>query len=76
MVSDTMITDLITPFTKVSGTLAKPMLRVDAGRTGKAAAILGLGIIAKKTKERWFSEKDPCGKEVLKADEEMKALQQ
>jgi hypothetical protein len=49
MVSDTMITDLITPFTKVSGTLAKPMLRVDAGRTGK---------------------------EVLKADEEMKALQQ
>ena len=70
------VTDLITPFTKVSGTMAKPALTVDAARSGKAAATLGLGILAKKTKERWFSDKDPCGKEVLKADEEMKALQQ
>jgi hypothetical protein len=70
------VTDLITPFTKLSGTLAKPKLTVDAGATGKAAATLGLGIIAKKTKDRWFSAKDPCGKEVLKADEEMKTQQQ
>jgi hypothetical protein len=69
------VSDLITPFTKVSGTLGKPMLTVDAARSGKAAATLGLSIIAKKTKDRWFSDKDPCGKEVLKADEEMKTQQ-
>jgi len=68
-------TDLITPFTKVSGTMANPKLTLDAGRSGQAAATLGLSIIAKKTKERWFPDKDPCGKEVLKADAEMRALQ-
>ena len=70
------VTDLITPFTKVSGTLSNPTLVVDAERAGTAVATLGLSIIAKKTRDRWFSDEDPCAKEVLKADEEMKIQQQ
>jgi hypothetical protein len=69
------VSDFITPFTKVSGTMANPTLTLDAERGSTAVATLGLSIIAKKTRERWFSAKDPCGKEVLKADEEMKTQQ-
>jgi hypothetical protein len=68
--------DFITPFTKVSGTMANPVLAFDTEeaikRGGVTAATLGLSWITKKVKNRYFSSKDPCGDEVAAADEEMR----
>jgi hypothetical protein len=72
------VADFITPYTKISGTLAKPSLAFDTEeavkRGAQTAATLGTSWIAKKVKNRFFSSKDPCGKEVLKADEEMRNI--
>ena len=72
------VADFITPYTKISGTMAKPSLVFDTEeavkRGAQTAATLGTSWIAKKVKNRFFSPNDPCGKEVLKADEEMRQL--
>ncbi len=68
------VADFITPFTKISGTMAKPRLTFDAERGGATTATLGLSWMAKKFKNRYFGPKDPCGKSVAEADEEMRQL--
>jgi hypothetical protein len=59
-------TDLVNPFIKVGGTLAKPSLELDPARSvvggGLAVATAGLSILAKSLAERFLSTKDPCGK--------------
>ncbi|MGI9341857.1 MAG: AsmA family protein [Gammaproteobacteria bacterium] len=69
--------DFVTPYTKIGGTMASPKLAFDTeeavARGAQTAATLGTSWIAKKVKSRFFSPKDPCGLEVAKADEEMKA---
>jgi len=71
------VTDFVAPFTKVSGTMASPQLAVDSEqavkRGGMAALTMGGSFIAKKTKSRFFSPEDPCGKSVAEADAEIKA---
>jgi uncharacterized protein involved in outer membrane biogenesis len=70
------MTDLVTPYTKISGTMAKPNLAFDAEEAVKrgtvTAATLGTSWLAKKVKGRFFSPKDPCGVAAGKADEEMR----
>jgi hypothetical protein len=72
------IADFITPYTKISGTMANPMLTLDAEEAVKRGATtiatLGTSWIAKKVKNRFFSEEDPCGAEAAKADEEMRKI--
>ena len=68
--------DFVTPYTKISGTMANPQLAFDTEeaitRGATTVATLGTSWLAKKAKNRFFSEKDPCGAEVAKADEEMR----
>lgn len=70
--------DFVTPYTKISGTMASPQLAFDTEeaitRGATTAATLGTSWIADKVKKRFFSEKDPCGAEVAKADEEMRQV--
>ncbi len=74
------VSDLVTPFIKISGTMANPSLALDTEETivqgSVAVATAGLSFFAGKVKDRFFSAKDPCGKEVLKADDEMRTQQQ
>jgi hypothetical protein len=57
--------------------LAGPALAFDTKdavtRTAVAAATLGGSFIARKVKGRFFGPKDPCGKAVAEADDEMEA---
>ena len=70
--------DLVNPFIKVGGTLAKPSLQLDPAGTvvkgGIAVATGGLSILASSLVDRYFSSKDPCGdalKEIEKRDGEL-----
>ncbi|MBT8443337.1 MAG: hypothetical protein KJO13_01240, partial [Gammaproteobacteria bacterium] len=69
--------DFVTPYTKISGTMAQPALAFDAeeavARGAQTAATLGTAWLAKKVKGRFFGPKDPCGKAVAEADAEMEA---
>jgi len=71
--------DFVTPYTKITGTMANPKLAFDseeaAKRGAQTAATLGTSWVAKKVKNRFFSAKDPCGAEVAKADEEMRQIE-
>ncbi|MGI9262188.1 MAG: AsmA family protein [Woeseiaceae bacterium] len=64
---------LITPYVQLTGTMARPKLSLDAGGTiiegGAAVATVGLSILAKSFKDRFFSSKDPCGDAVMRHDE-------
>jgi hypothetical protein len=68
--------DFVTPYTKISGTMARPQLTFDAEeaatRGAQTVATLGMSWIAKKVKGRFFADKDPCGTSVTEADEEMR----
>ena len=70
--------DLVNPFTKVGGTLAKPTLAVDAEGAliegGAAVATVGLSIVVKRFKDRFLSEKDACGKAVSDSDADFQAV--
>jgi len=72
------LTDLVNPFTKLGGTLAKPTLTIDPEGAliegGVAVATVGLSILAKRFKDRFLSAKDPCGKAVSEADPDFQAL--
>ena len=57
--------DLVNPFVKIGGTLARPSLELDPAGTvakgGLAVATAGLSIVATSIAERHLSSKDPCG---------------
>lgn len=58
------IGDLVNPYTKVGGTLASPMIRLDETGAivegGAAFATGGLTVIAKALSNRFLSDPDPC----------------
>jgi hypothetical protein len=66
------ITNLVNPYIKLTGTLGKPSLVVDPESVliegGVAVATAGLSILAKSFKDRFLSEKDPCGKALAEDD--------
>jgi len=73
------LSGLVNPYIKLTGTLGKPSLVVDPESViiegGVAVATAGLSILAKSFKDRFFSEKDPCGKALAESDEKYKARQ-
>ena len=73
------ISNLINPYIQVNGTLGKPTLELDPESIliegGVAVATAGLSILAKGFKDRFLSEKDPCGKAVAEFDASLEALQ-
>ena len=66
------VSNLVNPYIKVTGTLAKPSLILDPESIliegGVAVATAGLSLLAKGLKDRYLSEKDPCGKAVEEFD--------
>jgi hypothetical protein len=72
--------DLINPYTMISGTLASPSLTLDPEGVlvegGAAVATGGISIVAKRFKDRFLSAKDACGKAVAEVDEEFRALKE
>ena len=71
------ISNLVNPYVKLTGTLGKPSLVLDAESVliegGVAVATAGLSILAKSVKNRFFSGKDPCGKAIADAEEKQAA---
>ena len=63
----------------VTGTLGNPLLTVDPEGTiiqgGAAIATGGLSILAKGFKDRFFSNRDPCGTALLDADKRVQELE-
>jgi len=59
------ISGLVNPYIRLTGTLANPALNLDPERVlvegGVAVATAGLSILAKGLKDRYLSDKDPCG---------------
>jgi len=66
------VSNLVNPYIKVGGTLKKPSLEIDPEGVliegSIAVATAGLSILAKSLKDRFLSEKDPCGKAVTEYD--------
>jgi len=66
------VSNLVNPYINVTGTLAKPTLILDPESIliegGVAVATAGLSLLAKGLKDRYLSEKDPCGKAVEEFD--------
>ncbi len=71
------ISGLVNPYVKLTGTLGKPSLVLDAESVliggSVAVATAGLSLLAKGVKDRFFSGKDPCGKAVAESDEKQAA---
>jgi hypothetical protein len=71
------LSGLVTPYVNLSGTLAKPSMKLNAESTliegGAAVATVGLSVLAKSLKNRFFSSKTPCGDAVERYDEEVAA---
>ena len=67
------VTDLVTPFSEIGGTLANPILQLDTKDTlvrgGAAAATGGLSILARRLQQRLLAESDPCRAAIKAADE-------
>jgi hypothetical protein len=72
------LSDLVTPYTKVGGTLANPALVLDAEGAlvegGLAVATVGISFLAKRFKDRYLSAKDACGKAIEDTAEEFAGL--
>ena len=66
------ISNLVNPYIKLTGTMGKPSLVVDPESVliegGVAVATAGLSILAKSFRDRFLSEKDPCGKALAEDD--------
>jgi AsmA family protein len=66
------VSGLVNPYIEVTGTLGTPALVVDPESLliegGVAVATGGISILAKSFKDRFLSEKDPCGKAVANFD--------
>ena len=73
------LSNLVNPYVKVQGTLAKPVLVIDPQGAliggGTAVATGGLSILAKGLRDRFFSAKDPCAVAVADAEEQFAALE-
>jgi hypothetical protein len=73
------MSNLINPFVKVTDTLAKPALSLDAESTvvrgGVAVATGGLSALAIGFNDRFLSPKDPCGHAFIEADEGQRTLE-
>jgi hypothetical protein len=71
------LSNLVNPYIKLTGTLGKPSLVLDPESVfiegGVAVATMGLSILAKGLKDRFFSAKDPCGQALAAADEQNEA---
>ena len=71
------LSNLVNPYIKLTGTLGKPSLVLDPESVviegSVAVATMGLSILAKGLKDRFFSAKDPCGKALSAADEQNEA---
>jgi hypothetical protein len=67
------MSSLINPYINITGTLAKPALVLDPESVliegGIAVATVGLSVLAKGFKNRFLSDKDPCGTAVKAFDE-------
>jgi hypothetical protein len=67
------LNDLVSPFTKVTGTLSSPQISLDTQGTvvegGAAVATGGLTIVAKSLWKRWFGSKQVCEKIAERASE-------
>ena len=72
------LSDLINPYTNISGTLAKPTLTLDPQGAmiegGVAVATGGISILAKRFAERYLTAADACGKAVSEAEPEFKTI--
>jgi hypothetical protein len=72
--------DLINPYTMISGTLTNPSLTLDPEGVlvegGAAVATGGISIVARRFKDRFLSAKDACGKAVAEVDEKFRALKE
>jgi uncharacterized protein involved in outer membrane biogenesis len=73
------LSNLVNPYVMVGGTLAAPVIGLDPESTliegGAAVATGGLSILAKGLKDRFFSDRDPCGTAVANADEKFAELE-
>ena len=71
------LSGLVNPYIMLTGTLGQPSLVMNPESVliegGVAVATGGLSILAKSFKDRFLSEKDPCGKALAKADEKYAA---
>jgi len=74
------LSNLVNPYVKVAGTLAKPVIVLDAESAliqgGAAVATGGITILAKGLRDRFFSDKDPCGTAVANAEKQFEALEE
>ncbi|RLA28118.1 MAG: hypothetical protein DRQ63_04280 [Gammaproteobacteria bacterium] len=66
------LSNLVNPYIKVTGTLGKPAVVINPEGVliegGVAVATAGLSILAKSFKDRFLSDKDPCGTALADAD--------
>ncbi len=69
--------DLINPYTKLSGTLASPLLILDPKSAliegGAAVATGGISFVAMRFKDRFLTAKDQCGKAIEESNAEFTA---
>jgi hypothetical protein len=74
------LSNLVNPFVKVGGSLSSPYLALDPEGVllegGAAVATGGLSILAMGLKDRFLSDKDPCGTAIKAADEEFEKLEE
>jgi uncharacterized protein involved in outer membrane biogenesis len=74
------LSNLVNPYVKVAGTLAKPLIVLDAESVlvqgGAAVATGGITILAKGLRDRFFSDKDLCGTAVANAEKQFEALEE
>jgi hypothetical protein len=74
------LSNLVNPYVKVAGTLAAPVLALDTESTliqgGAAVATGGISILALGLKDRFFSDKDPCGTAIAKAESQFALLEE
>ena len=74
------LSNLVNPYIKVTGTLARPALVIDPEGVliegSLAVATVGLSLVAKSLKNRFLSDKDPCGTALAAADERFESRKQ
>jgi hypothetical protein len=72
------LSNLVNPYVKVVGTLGSPILALNQEGAilegGAAVATGGLSIIALGLKDRFLSDKNPCGSAIAKTDEQFGVL--
>jgi hypothetical protein len=72
------LSDLVTPYTKIGGTLARPAMVLNPeGALVEGSVVVataGLSFLARRFKERYLSAKDACGKAIEDTEKEFEAL--